>query len=60
MTADHPLGTSDQPLVHQFIRLFGRRPTPQELEQFQNARAAIAGERPLRLRHRAARLITRL
>lgn len=48
----------DQSTVHQFIRLFGHRPSPVELAAYERARADIQGRRPVRLR--MARLITRL
>jgi hypothetical protein len=50
----------DQPLIHQFIRLFGHRPTPLELERYQRARASLTGQLPARLRRHAARMVTRL
>ena len=46
----------DQPLVHQFIRQFGHRPTAAELERFQATQApdlAVIGK----MRQRLARLI---
>jgi hypothetical protein len=50
----------DQPLVHQFIRLFGRVPTPAELDRYQRSRADAARRLSSRVRQRAAQLIHRL
>lgn len=60
MTTDYTTVTGEQPLVHQFIRLFGHRPTPAELLHYRRARAGLAAHLPARLRRHAARMITRL
>ena len=64
MTTSYLAGHGDQALIHQFIRVFGHRPTPHELERYQRARAGLSAQQPAqlpaRLRRRAARLITRL
>ena len=49
--------TSDQPLVHQFIRRYGRRPTPEELAELHAGRAPTTTTVRTTLRHRLARLI---
>ncbi|GAB7005633.1 hypothetical protein JCM18899A_31060 [Nocardioides sp. AN3] len=59
MTTSYTAETGDQPLIHQFIRLFGHRPTPYELERYERARARLSGHLPARIRRNAARLITR-
>ena len=46
--------------VHQFIRLFGRRPTEAELAKYRRAQARVRTRVPAKLRRDAARLITRL
>lgn len=48
----------DQALVHQFIRLFGRAPSADELTRFANTR--VQRPRPRGLRRGMARLIMRL
>jgi hypothetical protein len=50
----------DQPIVDQFIRLFGHRPSAQELQRYEHARAGLSAHLPARMRRRAARLITRV
>ena len=60
MTSSYIAGTGDQPLIEQFVRIFGHRPTPRELEQYQRARAGLSAQLPARLRRQAARMITRL
>jgi hypothetical protein len=50
----------DPALVHQFIRLVGRRPTPEELRRYQQHRSRAALRLPLGLRRGAARLVARL
>jgi hypothetical protein len=51
---------SDQAMVHQFIRLVGRRPTAEELRRYQQHRSRAALRLPSHLRRSAARLIARL
>ncbi|HEY0888431.1 MAG TPA: hypothetical protein VGE38_02330 [Nocardioides sp.] len=58
MTATTPVDDRDQPLVHQFIRLFGHRPSAAELAAYARVRADLQARRPVRLK--MARLITRL
>jgi hypothetical protein len=58
--ATQPTDEPDMPLVHDFIRIFGRKPKPGELSTYQRARARMALRRPGGLRRRAARLIVRL
>ena len=58
MTASYPT-QDDQPLVHQFIRRFGRRPTADELDRFQESQAAVGSAVRAKVRHRLARLIMR-
>lgn len=60
MTTSYTAGTGDQPLIQQFIRLFGHRPTAQELQQYQRARAGLVVYLPARIRRNAARIVTRL
>jgi hypothetical protein len=60
MTTSYPAGTGDQPLVHQFVRLFGHRPSARELQQYERARAGLAAHLPARIRRNAARMITRV
>ncbi len=56
-----PTNEPDMALIHHFIRLFGRVPSPGDLSAYQRARAGLALRRPgRRLRRRAARLIVRL
>lgn len=50
----------DQALVHAFIRLVGRRPTPEELVRYQQGRARAALRLPRGARRSAARIIARL
>lgn len=50
----------ERALVHQFIRLFGHRPSLDELDRYRSAHAGVAVHLPARLRRGAARLITRL
>jgi hypothetical protein len=50
----------DQALVHQFIRVVGRRPTPEELRRYQSARSGVSLFLPRRARRGLARLIVRL
>jgi hypothetical protein len=49
----------DQALVHQFIRLFGRVPTPTELERYERARTRVRLRLPHRVRREAARIVSR-
>ncbi|GAB7007570.1 hypothetical protein JCM18899A_50450 [Nocardioides sp. AN3] len=51
--------TQDQPLVHQFIRRYGRRPTEEELARFEARRAEGTAVVTLGLRRQLARLITK-
>ena len=51
---------SDQALVHDFIRVHGRRPDPQELEHYRDARSRAAAPLPNRARRAVARLNVRL
>ena len=60
MTTSYTADGGDQPLVHQFIRVFGHRPTPPELERYVRARESLLAHLPARVRLRTARLITRL
>ncbi|GAA1971331.1 hypothetical protein GCM10009798_35250 [Nocardioides panacihumi] len=58
MTTSHP-SQGDQPLVHEYIRRFGRRPSAAELEKFRASQApdlAVLAK----MRHRLAHLITRI
>ena len=50
----------DQALVHQFIRIVGRRPTPEELRRYESARSRRSLRLPSRARRGLARLIVRL
>jgi hypothetical protein len=50
----------DQALVHQFIRVIGRRPNPEELRRYQSARSRVSLRLPSRARGGLARLIVRL
>ena len=56
-TADRVL--DDMPLVHQFIRVHGRRPTPEELRDHQRSGLLLYLQVRHGLRRRAARIITR-
>lgn len=51
-------------LVHQFIRLFGRRPSAAELERFRRGQVSpsptVPGRGSARVRVRVAQLISRL
>lgn len=49
----------DQALVHQFIRVFGRRPTPGELSRYQQAQVGLAWGLAARTRRGVARVIAR-
>jgi hypothetical protein len=61
MSTSYTVTDSDnQPLVHQFIRKFGYRPTPDELSRYERARVSLAVQIPARARRRAARIITRM
>ena len=55
-----PIGESDQALVHQFIRLFGRAPSEDERTTYAGARARMALRHPRRVRRSLARLIARM
>lgn len=59
-TAQSSHVNADQVLVHQFIRLFGRRPTAEELARYQYARTGIGVRQPSNVRVRLAQLVTRL
>ena len=50
----------DQALVHHFIRVFGHRPTPEELARYQRARSSLRMRLPARARRRVAQIIVRL
>jgi hypothetical protein len=50
----------DQALVHQFIRVVGRRPTPEELRRYHSARSHLSLRLPRRARRGLARLMGRL
>lgn len=50
----------DQALVHRFIRVVGRRPTPDELRRYEEARFRVSLRLPSRVRRGTARLIGRL
>ena len=50
----------DQALVHHYIRVFGRRPTADDLVRYQRARSRLSLGFPARARRRAAQLIVRL
>jgi hypothetical protein len=58
----HPIDDDDDAhlVVHQYIRLFGRRPTAQELAQYRAARSRVRYRMGSRLRRRVATLVTRL
>jgi hypothetical protein len=60
MTTNKLARDVDAPLVHQFVRVFGRRPSAQDLQRYQSVRAGLALQAPPRLRVRAARIVTRL
>ncbi|GAA1959877.1 hypothetical protein GCM10009798_19340 [Nocardioides panacihumi] len=60
MTSNYTPDISDQPLIRQFVRLFGHRPTPRELQQYERARSGISAQLPARMRRRAARMLTRV
>ena len=49
----------DHVLVHQFIRRFGRRPTPDELAAYRADQSRLSRAR-LRARARVALMLTRL
>jgi hypothetical protein len=59
MTAS-PSFEDDHVLAHQFIRLFGRRPSPSELERYRAAQARVRYRMRSRTRRRLARLISRM
>lgn len=50
----------DRMLAHQFIRLFGRKPTPIELARYREAQTRVRYRLHARARRHAARMITRL
>jgi len=60
MTATAERVADETPLVHQFIRLHGRRPTDAELRDYRRSGLLLQVEIRHRLRRRAARIITRL
>jgi hypothetical protein len=49
----------DQALIHQFIRVVGRRPTPEELRRYDSARSRVSLPPPRRARRGLARLMVR-
>ena len=49
----------DQALIHQFIRVVGRRPTPEELGRYEGPRSRVSLPPPRRARRGFARLIVR-
>jgi hypothetical protein len=49
----------DQALIHQFIRVVGRRPTPEELRRYHSARSRVSLPPPRRARRCLARLMVR-
>jgi hypothetical protein len=49
----------DQALIHQFIRVVGRRPTPEELGRYEGPRYRVSLPPPRRARRGLARLIVR-
>jgi hypothetical protein len=49
----------DQALIHQFIRVVGRRPTPEELRRYDSARSRVSLPPPRRGRRGLARLMVR-
>ncbi|MCW2833312.1 MAG: hypothetical protein JWN68_1265 [Nocardioides sp.] len=55
-----PQDCPDQALVHHFIRIFGRRPTPDEVARYQLVRSRIKRCFPARARRGMAQLIVRL
>jgi len=59
MTTRYLPEPTDQALVHQFIRIVGRRPTLVELEQYECARSKMVTRIPARIRRRAACVIAR-
>lgn len=60
MTATADEIVADTPLVHQFIRLHGRRPTPDELREYRRSGLLAQMRVRHRMRTRVARIITRL
>jgi hypothetical protein len=60
MTTTYMTDASDPQLIRQFVRAFGHRPTPQELQRYQIARTRLSAHLPARIRRGAARMITRL
>lgn len=58
MIVSYP-SSDDQPLVHQFIRRFGRRPTHDELAAYAASQPLLHEPMRLRIRHRLARVILR-
>jgi hypothetical protein len=56
--SDRSFTDPDQALVHQYIRVFGHRPTPEELARYRRAQLGMAVQLPARLRRGAARIIT--
>jgi hypothetical protein len=49
----------DQALIHQFIRVVGRRPTPEELGRYEGPRSRVSLPPPRRARRGLGRLIVR-
>lgn len=60
MSTTYTTDRNDSQLVRQFVRAFGHRPTPQELQRYQIARTRLSAQLPARIRRGAARMITRL
>ncbi|MCW2813888.1 MAG: hypothetical protein JWN84_1343 [Nocardioides sp.] len=50
----------DQALVHDYIRRFGRRPSPGDLTRYHEAQVGLAWRLAARTRRRASLVITRL
>lgn len=60
MTSSEAPLDDDNLLAHEFIRRFGRRPSPRELAKYRDARARIGYRMRSRAQRRFARLITRV
>lgn len=60
MPTSYKTEANTQQLTHQFNRVFGHPPTPEELERYERARSRLAEHLPARVKRRAALLITRL
>jgi hypothetical protein len=57
----HPVDHDDEHLlVHQYIRLFGRRPSPKELADYRSAVTRVRYRMRPRVRRRIATIVARL